>query len=240
MKWIKENALARFLKEKYTGVINKRVQNKYKNIPSFPFLVSFPRTGSHWLRMMMELYFEKPTLVRPFYYDKSDEFLCYHVHDIEQKLERDNVIYLYRKPSDVVYSQMIYHEEDLGNKIRVKYWATVYGLHLEKWLIKETFTKRKLIIKYEKLKNDLGNEFQKIVNFYDYEFDAGRLDDIAQKVSKEEVKRKTSHDKKVINRKDNYQQLKNRFLKSNSKLLTESVLSVNSDLNRFFIFKSNE
>ena len=41
-----------------------------KNIeePEFPFLISFPRTGSHWLRMIMELYFKRPALTRIFYF----------------------------------------------------------------------------------------------------------------------------------------------------------------------------
>ena len=47
-------------------IINKQnVDLAYEDI-TFPFLVSFPRTGSHWLRMLMELYFDKPSLTRSF------------------------------------------------------------------------------------------------------------------------------------------------------------------------------
>ncbi len=31
--------------------------------PDLPYLISYPRTGSHWLRLVMEEYFDKPSLV---------------------------------------------------------------------------------------------------------------------------------------------------------------------------------
>ena len=40
------------------GITNQDLINEYINKPDFTFLISFPRTGSHWLRNIMELYFE--------------------------------------------------------------------------------------------------------------------------------------------------------------------------------------
>jgi hypothetical protein len=42
------------------------VTKSFTDNPDFPYLVSYSRTGSHWLRMIMELYFEKLSLVRVF------------------------------------------------------------------------------------------------------------------------------------------------------------------------------
>ena len=58
--------------------VNQKIVNKFISDPDFPFLVSFSRTGSHWLRNIMELYFEKPSLVRAFYYKNAKDFTCYH------------------------------------------------------------------------------------------------------------------------------------------------------------------
>ena len=51
--------------------------------PENTFLVSFPRTGSHWLRMLMELYFQRPSLVRVFYFNERADYMCYHTHDLD-------------------------------------------------------------------------------------------------------------------------------------------------------------
>ena len=44
--------------------VEAEVEKAYTANLQNPFLISFPRTGSHWLRMLCELYFERPTLVR--------------------------------------------------------------------------------------------------------------------------------------------------------------------------------
>ena len=91
----------KFYQGSYLEVVDKLFLAKVLSDPDFPFLISFPRTGSHWLRMLMELYFEQPSLVRVFYYKDNDNYLCYHHHDEDLKLvDKKNVIYLYRDPVD--------------------------------------------------------------------------------------------------------------------------------------------
>ena len=63
-------------KDGKTWLCTQEYARKYTCDPEFPFLVSYSRTGSHWLRMIMELYFEKPILVRIFYFIKKRNFLC--------------------------------------------------------------------------------------------------------------------------------------------------------------------
>ena len=94
------------------SVDDPEVIKSFTDNPDFPYLVSFSRTGSHWLRMIMELYFEKPSLVRAFYFKDANDFTCYHTHDMDLELRRENVIYLYRNPVETVYSQLCYYKED--------------------------------------------------------------------------------------------------------------------------------
>jgi predicted transcriptional regulator len=129
---------------------------------------------------------------------------------------------------------MNYQNENLNDKIRIKYWATIYGLHLEKWLIMENFTGSKTIVNYEKLKNDLEKEFWKICQFFNEELDVSQLNQISQKISKEEVKKKTPHDKKVINRNGNYEQFRRNFIESNHDYIWKNIKKINSNLINFF------
>ena len=122
-------------KEYDIHVTDQALISSFLSQPDFPWLISFPRTGSHWLRMIMELYFEKPSLMRFFYYKDARDFTCYHRHDVELSIEGcRSVIYLYRNPRDTVYSLVRYHRENARNITRVRYWAQLYGKHLSKWL----------------------------------------------------------------------------------------------------------
>ena len=102
-------------------IIPHEIVKKYIHDEEFPWLISFPRTGSHWLRMIMELYFEKPSLVRVFYEKDAAEFTCYHQHDENLSLNwKKNVLYLYRDPTATVYSQMKYYMQDLTDRKQIE------------------------------------------------------------------------------------------------------------------------
>ncbi len=98
-----------------TTVTDPRILRRFLADLDSPVLVSFPRTGSHWLRMTMELYFERPSLVRVFYYPDRTNYLTLHTHDlpgvlpedIGADIERSNVIYLYRDPVDTVTGAIV-------------------------------------------------------------------------------------------------------------------------------------
>ncbi|NOZ71577.1 MAG: sulfotransferase [Chloroflexi bacterium] len=175
------------------------------------FLISFPRTGSHWLRMIMELYFGRPSLVRVFYYPERRNYLTLHTHDLELDIVRTHVIYLYREPVDTIYSQLQYHKEDIDDRERIAYWSDLYGRHLDKWLHRETFTRKKTVIRYERLKDDLPGEFGKICAHFDEPLDVTRLQAAAAQVTKERVKQKTPHDPQVINLNRTYEKERRRF-----------------------------
>ena len=192
--------------------------------PNNTFLVSFPRTGSHWLRMLMELYFGRPSLVRVFYYPGRKDYLSLHTHDLEMDVERVNVISLYRNPVDTIYSQLRYHKEDSNHLERIVYWSNLYGRHLDKWLYQETFTEKKSIIRYENLKNNMSEEFNKICNHFNYALDDAFLKGIAARVSKRNVKKKTPHDPQAVNLSRRYEDDKNIFCDKHRELIWQVLL----------------
>lgn len=213
----------------------RAIEQAYSANPQNPFLISFPRTGSHWFRMLCELYFERPTLVRMFYYPEKTDYLFLHRHDTELDIERQNVIYLYREPVMTIYSQLNYHGENPDDAARIRYWADLYGQHLHKWLVAEQFTTKKTIITYEALRDDLPAVFQQVTAHLGGRFDAERLAQVARTVTKEEVKRKTQeHDAQVVQLSTRYQQSREVFRERHAAQVWEAVLHEREALQTYF------
>jgi hypothetical protein len=179
--------------------------------PQNPFLISFPRTGSHWLRMLMELYFERPSLKRTFFFHKNQNYLTLHTHDLDLSVVRLNVIYLYRNPVPTIYSQLRYHREDENDPSRVAFWTALYAQHLDKWLFKEDFTQKKTIVTYENLKSDMISTFAKICLHFGTQLEPQRLETTAQRITKTAVSKRTRHDRQVVNLDRAYQDRRERF-----------------------------
>ncbi len=207
-----------------TIVQDKTIIENFVSNPSNTFLVSFPRTGSHWLRMLMELYFERPVLKLVYYYPEVTDYLAYHVHDLSLDIEHPTVLYLYRDPVDTVYSQLSFYKESFDDVNRISHWAGLYGKHLEKWLHAETFTVKKTIVRYEGLKNDLPAEFLKVASHFGEELDQQKLQQASARTSKEEIKRKTQHDNRVINLQAGYDRKRETFRQQHEKLVWNVLL----------------
>jgi hypothetical protein len=203
--------------------------------PDFPYLVSFSRTGSHWLRMIMELYFEKPSLVRAFYFKDATDFTCYHTHDMDLKLRCENVIYLYRNPVETVYSQLCYYKEDPDDPERRQHWTNLYARHLAKWLVHDDFTTRKTVITYERMKSDMAREFAKVCGHFGEELDKLKLEGVLEKVSKAELKRKTTHDEQVVNLTTEYQMIRKVFADKYSGLIYSEIFSCEPELRHWLM-----
>jgi hypothetical protein len=217
-----------------TAVSNIKLIKAFATNINNPFIVSFPRTGSHWLRMIMELYFQRPSLIRVFYYPERTDYLTLHTHDKKLDVERENVIYLYRDPVDTVYSQMNYYREDLTDQARIKHWADQYGQHLDKWLYLERFTKKKTAITYEGMKNNMVNEFAKITKHFGQQLNSEKLETVAARITKDEVRKKTLHDKQVIQLNADYADLRITFNKQHCNLIWDALLDNRTHLEPFF------
>jgi glycosyltransferase involved in cell wall biosynthesis/protein-L-isoaspartate O-methyltransferase len=223
-----------------TEITDPQVINAFIEKPDNTFLVSFPRTGSHWLRMLMELYFGRPSLVRVFYYPERTDYLTLHTHDIDLDVKRSNVIYLYRDPVDTIYSQLCYYKESPDDLNRIEYWSELYGKHLDKWLHSEKFCTRKTVISYEGLKKDIVDEFGRITRHYDQPLDTNLLEKVVPKVSKIEVKSKTMHDLQVIQVRSDYELDRNKFRALFGSLVWSIVLKDRSYLKNYFDSQSGK
>jgi hypothetical protein len=210
--------------------IEQRRVQQYCADPDAPFMVSFPRTGSHWLRMLCELYFEQPTLVRAFYYPESEDFLTCHTHDMDLACERRRVLYLYRDPVDTVFSQINYEEQSTEDETAVREWAGRYAEHLAKWLVHERFTEHKRVVRYEDLKQDLPGTFAQIAEFFGQTLNADKLEKAAARVTKKEVKRKTAHDDRAVRLKDDYEARRARFREQFSGLIDQIMIGTCAEL----------
>lgn len=217
------------------GITNPDILRNFTNNHNATFLISFPRTGSHWLRMIMELYFQRPSLTRVFYYPKCTDYLTLHTHDMDLDLCRKSVIYIYRDPIDTIYSQLSYYNEDIDNPEKIEHWSEIYGSHLDKWLHKENFTISKTVIRYDQLKENMANEFAKICAHFSFEFDTDRLKEVVFQVSKENVKEKTTYDDQVINLSKTYQEERNRFRVEHGDIVWQILLKGRKYLKNDFL-----
>lgn len=209
------------------------VIKSFTDNPDFPYLVSFSRTGSHWLRMIMELYFEKPSLVRAFYFKNAKDFTCYHTHDMDLELRRKNVIYLYRNPIDTVYSQLRYYKENLDDEERRQHWVELYARHLSKWLVNDDFTNEKTVLTYEGMKIDMEREFAKVCSHFGELFDEQKLAAVMREVSKTNLKKKTKHDRQVVNLTDGYRDGRKLFKGKYGEMILDQIFSIESKLSEF-------
>ena len=184
--------------------------------------------------MIMELYFERPSLTRIFYYPERSDYLTLHTHDFQLEVERSHVIYLYRNPVDTIFSQLSYHKERLDDHERIIYWSDLYGQHLSKWLQQENFTTHKTILTYQGLKQDLAAEFEKVTSHFDQSLNRTRLENAAARVTKDEVKRKTRHDPQVVQFRSSYQVARQEFHQKQGAVVWESLTkgSLNKNMSK--------
>jgi len=207
---------------------------RFNDDPANPYLVSFPRTGSHWLRVMMELYFRRPLLVHTFFFPRRRDYLLLHTHDLDLEVRRENVVYLYRDPVDTVYSQLKYEEDSISDVERIAHWAGLYGQHLDKWLHVEQFTRKKTVVRYDRLRDTLHNEFAKLCEHFGVPCDGSRLDTVAARASKNLVKEKTRHDPHVINTAGSYEAERRRFRAARADLVWRVLLKDREHLREAF------
>ena len=172
---------------------------------SLPQLVSYPRTGSHWVRLVLEQYLNE--YCRPTTFFDCVNYWGYHLHDRivgqgDEGITRnfDKVIYLYRNPVDTVFSQLMFegmHWKDTDN---IEQIMDEYYDHLERWLFNNEDIKNIIFVKYEDIKSNPIDTFSKILTFLDYNVDKKKLGKIFKKTTIEKSKEKTSFDPSIINR----------------------------------------
>lgn len=203
--------------------------------PDSTYIVSFPRTGSHWLRMLMEKYFERPQLKLTYYYHDRSDFLTYHTHDMALDVVHPNVIYMYREPVSTVFSQMVYERSPISDRTWIRHWTELYGLHLVKWLHEERFTRRKTVICYERLQADSASEFARVAVHFGQTFDAARFAEISVDVTREEVgKQREETDPRVVDLSASYREGRKRFRDEQGAFIRDTLFRGREVLMPFF------
>lgn len=188
-----------------TAVADNGQLARFAADPDAPFLVSFPRTGSHWLRLVLEAYFDRPLLTRSFLQHAPEaEPLLMHSHDMDLGLSRRNAIYLYRDPVDTVFSQLRFHKEDPHDVARVRYWSDLYGQHVLKWLQHQDPAGKTTILNYEAMKQSAEQEIAKAIVHLGGDVDVPRLRSCLQQVDRSFVGEQTAHDTRVIDSRPDY------------------------------------
>lgn len=204
------------------NIIDKRYNSRFIE-DEIPCLVSFPRTGSHWLRIIIELYSGKSILNRPLLV-QSQKSIINHSHDNELTECWNSVIYLYRNPIDTIYSQLQYYSISLENINAITFWSIRYAAHLSHWVFIEDRSEEKIFLTYEKLKNNPQDELKKVFNFLKLDYEYNRVDGIYQKVDKNFTKSVVQHDKKVVSDSEEYLLQKSIFIERYRKYILELFL----------------
>lgn len=185
------------------------------------FLISYPRSGSHWLRVLMELYFGRPVLTRVFYRHDNEDFLLLHDHDLDLDIERKNIVYLKRRPVDVIFSKLFY-DKKTGSDENVIGYANAYKTYRDKWS-KEDFTEKRLDVTYEKLCYAPKQVLNRLSEYYNQTYDERRAQSAVLAATRDEVARLTSDNRLIapINV-SGYGELRNKFKSRHS----DSILEV--------------
>ena len=203
---------------KFLGNSFVRVVNRNNN---FPFLISFPRTGSHWLRIILEIYTKKPILPRSQLLHLNSHFLLIYDHDFVLSRKPESVIFLYREnPVDVVFSALNYFSQNLTNIRLIDFWTCCYAHHLSYWL-NEDVSKKKTIIVYEKLQSDFTGEFRKVCEHLNLDFDPIKLQDAIEKGTKVKISQQNKFDPNVINDTPDYELRRKEFEATMGKRIRE-------------------
>ncbi len=184
------------------------------------YLVSYPRSGSTWLRVMlaeimfgrsgdslMELLFFMPEIGETKYIGEVIRTKPYIVKTHEnfsiwpQKKNIKKVIYLIRDPRDVLISWYRFQsarfykfdfDQFMLDALTGRMYPGSWQNHVDSWT-EESIRKHDLdicLIKYEDLINDNFNELQKIIHFIGIDRDNKKIQEAIDKSSKEIMKKK--------------------------------------------------
>ena len=201
-----------------------------KSKPFKSLMISYPRTGSHWLRTLMSQYFNLPFL------ETRNNKWFQHLHDKDGEVISSVVLYLYRNPIDVVFSKAYMNNKFPLEDINVLTRTDWYINHLEKWLDYETFTKKKTIIYYDELRRNFVNEFKKVVLHFSTDYDKSKALFVRDLVTKRFVKKRirTNSQLPIITISDKYEVFRKEFREEYGKIIWSLVLK-NKKLHKYFL-----
>jgi len=206
-------------------IIKRTIKNTWEKryLYKYPLFISYPRSGSHWINSIMELYFDRPRVKHgeDTYLGKyRDDWMWVHDHDLDlyilknilRKNKFGKILFLHRNPLDVVYSDIkmrmgspkTYGAEYLTKQIafgdkNVKknflHWIEHHKAYMSN-LNSKNFT----FIKYENfLQKDKQNiEFKKVCKHFSVNFEEKKFEKIFQKFGKIKIAKYRSYLRKEV------------------------------------------
>ena len=203
----------------------------FRDDPASPWLISFPRTGSHWLRMILERATDRPLLPRSFFEHDNQRYLLNHSHDYEFKLQPRRLIYLYRDPVPTVFSQIRFHQLDTQDRRHIELWADLYRLHLQRWLL--SAHPDRTIVTYEDLATDAAGAAARVLAALDEDVDRDRIADAAGEFDRTTAISHTRHDQRIVNTEEDYVTQRQRFNQQYGAMIRDRVID-QGQLHAFF------
>lgn len=198
-----------------------------------PYLVSFPRSGSHYVSVCLEKYTDNRSPISNFRGLAGRSLMVYRIHagefrsthDLNMNAKFRKVVFLYRNPVDTLYSYCRY-ENILPDIERIRQEADFWAGHTMKWMFTEIHSHKKVILCYEKLLADFCSEFGKLLDFFGIRKEEEKMRRIQQSTTREEIKGLVDRkDDKVINATQEYRVEKEKFVKKFGHTIIERIPS---------------
>jgi len=196
-----------------------------------PYLVGFPRSGNHYVSVCLEKYTDNRSPISNYRGLAGRSLMVYRIHAGEFRSTHDlnmdarfrNVVFLYRDPVDTLYSYCRYMNI-LPNEVRIRQEADFWASHTMKWMFTETYSRRKVILCYDRLLADFCSEFGRLLDFFGIPKDEERMRHLQQSTPKEEIKALVDRkDGRVINVTKEYRVEKAEFVRTFGEIIMERI-----------------
>ena len=217
----------------------------------FPRLVSYPRCGSHWFRYIMEYTLEMPCIVSSYKFPNPDLQQCWGLHIHDRRLDNSDcpptknlqkVIYLWRNPVDVVYSQLRYDgilpdvlTVSSAESLRhgVNYLIHEYGSHLQRYRFNNGDIGDLLEITYEQMRENTAETMAQSMEFLNLQYEKKKLKKVISECTKLKISQgindKSAIDMVAATRPEQHKHNKEIFKSIYEHLITDKLKTVTGD-----------
>lgn len=202
--------------------------NDQRNIPLF---VSYPRTGSHWIQAVMEIYFDQPRAPdqgngiswRP--KKPKENYMWLHTHDRNFHVETIHplgAIFLYRDPVDAIYSLVLVRGG--ANEKNIRKAAGRFKRLFKKWVLER---KARTVLAYEDLLEEPLPHIKRVSKHFKIPWNEVKAQEALNTCTKEAILNKNQNHSKFHNSsflEPEYAINRIKFRKKWGKLILEDVI----------------
>lgn len=177
------------------------MKTAWEEYPNLPILVSYPRSGVHWIQAMMEVYFDRPRgprqnggiTWRP--QREDEEFMWIHTHDRGQLVPTDRkCLFLLRDPIACIYSFLAV-EGNRADESTIARECHEFSRLFQKWVINDNAED---VIRYEDIVRDPLQGIADISRHHSARFDKERAAHAVELCTKKAIIDKGSKQPKAL------------------------------------------